>query len=237
MSKIVVGNMKMLLTKYQIENYIDIIDKKKFEDIDLILCPSYIYLSWFNSKNYSLGAQNVFYKQAGPYTGEISPMQLKDLGVKYSIVGHSERRILFNETDEMINKKIKACLEEDLNVILCIGENKEQKDMKKTAVIIKKQIIHALSNIKKEDLKKIIIAYEPVYVIGKGYALDIDEITSNIKFIKKVLKNEFDYECKVIYGGGVSESNIKNIVEICDGVMIGKLCNDIEGFINLINKI
>lgn len=237
MSKIVVGNMKMLLTKYQMENYIDIIDKKEFKNIDLILCPSNIYLSWFEAKNYSLGAQNVFYKQTGPYTGEISPMQLKDLGVRYSIIGHSERRILFNETDEIINKKIKACLEEDLNVILCIGENKEQKNMKKTAVIIKRQIMRALSNIKKEDLKKIIIAYEPVYAIGTGCTLDINEITSNIKFIKKVLKNEFDYECKVIYGGSVSEGNIKNIVEISDGVMIGKLTNDVEYFINLVNKI
>lgn len=237
MSKIVVGNMKMLLTKYQMENYIDIVDRKKFKNIDLILCPSYIYLSWFEAKNYSLGAQNVFYKQTGAYTGEISPMQLKDLGIRYSIVGHSERRDLFNETDEMINEKIKACLEEDLNVILCIGENKEQKDMKKTAVIIKRQIIHALSNIKKEQLNKIIIAYEPVYAIGTGCTLDINEINSNIKFVKKVLKNEFDCECKVIYGGSVSESNIKNIVEVSDGVMIGKLCTDIENFINLINKI
>lgn len=236
MSKIVVGNMKMLLTKYQIENYIDIINKEKFRDINLILCPSYIYLSWFESKNYSLGAQNVFYKQNGAYTGEISPMQLKDLGVKYCIVGHSERRNLFNETDEIINRKVKACLKEGINVILCIGENKEQKDMKKSSVIIKRQIMHALSNINKEDLEKIIIAYEPVYAIGTGCALDINEITSNIKFIKKILKNKFDYECKVIYGGSVSKNNIKNITEISDGVMIGKLSTNISDFINMINK-
>lgn len=237
MSKIVVGNMKMLLTKYQIENYIDTIDKKKFRDINLILCPSYIYISWFESKNYSLGAQNVFYKQTGAYTGEISPMQLKDLGVKYSIVGHSERRNLFNETDEIINKKVKSCLEEGINVILCIGENKEQKDMKKTSVIIKRQIIHALSNINREDLEKIIIAYEPVYAVGTGRAPDINEITSNIKFIKKIIKNKFDYECKVIYGGSVSENNIKEITDISDGVMIGKLSSNVSEFINVINKI
>lgn len=237
MPKIVVGNMKMMLTKYQVESCIDIIDKKKFSNIDLILCPSYIYLSWFEAKNYSLGAQNVFYKQKGAYTGEISPMQLKDLGVKYSIIGHSERRILFNEDDDLINKKIKACLEENLNIILCIGENKEQKDMKKSSVIIKKQITKALSNIKKEDLNKIIIAYEPIYAIGTGYSLDINEINSNIKFIKKILKNTFDYECKVIYGGSVSKDNIKDITEVSDGVMIGKLSSNIDDFINLIDKI
>lgn len=237
MSKIVVGNMKMLLTKYQIENYIDIIDKKKFRDINLILCPSYIYLSWFRKKNYSLGAQNVFYEQSGPYTGEISPMQLKDLGIEYCIVGHSERRVLFNETDEIINKKIKACFNENLNVILCIGENKEQRDMKKSSIIIKRQIMRALSNIKKEDLKKIIIAYEPVYAIGNGSTLDINDIDSNINFIKKILKNKFDYECKVIYGGSVSEDNIHDIAKISDGVMIGKLSSNAENFIKIINKI
>lgn len=237
MSKIVVGNMKMSLTKYQIESYIDIIDRKKFDNIDLILCPSYIYMPWFESKSYSLGAQNVFYMQTGPYTGEISPMQLKDIGVKYSIIGHSERRILFNETDEIINKKVNACLEEGINVILCIGENQEQKDMKKTSVIIKKQIIHALSNIKREHLKNIIIAYEPVYSIGTGKTLSTDEIESNIKFIKNILNNTYDYECKVIYGGSVTENNIKNIIEVCDGVMIGKISSNIEQFMELIKKI
>lgn len=237
MSKIVVGNMKMSLTKYQIESYIDLIDRKKFDNVDLILCPSYIYIPWFESKNYSLGSQNVFYMQTGPYTGEISPMQLKDIGVKYSIIGHSERRDLFNETDEIINKKVKACLEEGINVILCIGENQEQKNMKKTSVIIKKQIIHALSNIKRENLKSIIIAYEPVYSIGTGKTLSTDEIESNIKFIKNILKNTYDYECKVIYGGSVTENNIKDIIEVCDGVMIGKVSSNIEQFLDLIKKI
>lgn len=237
MSKIVVANMKMVLTKNQIENYINIIDKKKFADIDLILCPSYIYLSWFKAKNYLLGSQNVFYKQTGSYTGEISPMQLKDIGVKYSIIGHSERRYLFNETDDIINKKLKACLDEDLSVILCVGENKEQKDMKKTSVVIKKQIVQALSNINKDSLNKIIIAYEPVYAIGTGCALNINEIESNIRFIKKIIKNIFDYEAKVIYGGSVCDSNIKNIIEVSDGVMIGKMSNNVDEFIRMIESI
>lgn len=237
MAKIVVGNMKMLLTKYNIENYLNLINKEKFENIDLILCPSYIHIPMFNTENYFLGAQDVFYKQIGAYTGEISPMQLSDMGVRYAIIGHSERRILFNETDDIINKKIDACLKEGINPIICIGENKEQKDMKRTSVVLKKQIVNALSNIKKSDFKNIIIAYEPVYSIGTGNILKLDEIESNIKFIKKLLQNTFDCECKVIYGGSISVSNAKKIIEVSDGVMVGKLSSNAEEFINLLNNI
>lgn len=237
MSKIVVENMKMLLTKDDIKKYIEIINNKKFENIELILCPSYIYISFFEPKNYMLGVQNIFYEKLGSYTGEISPMQVKDMNVKYAIVGHSERRCLFNETDKIINKKVDACLKEGINVILCVGENKEQKEMKRTSAIIKKQILNGLSNIKKSDLKNIVIAYEPIYSIGTGNVLDINEIDSNIKFIKKVLNNTFGYECKVIYGGSVSDNNINDITKICDGVMIGKSGSDIEEFLRMIDKV
>ena len=133
MSKIVVGNLKMSLTKHQVEDYVSIINKEKFENVDLILCPSFIHILMFNSKNYSVGAQNVFYEQLGPYTGEISAMQLKEIGVNYVIIGHSERRTIFNETNSIINKKINACLDNNIKVILCIGENKEQKDSNETS--------------------------------------------------------------------------------------------------------
>ncbi len=235
MSKIVVGNLKMSLTKHQVEDYVSIINKEKFENVDLILCPSFIHILMFNSKNYSVGAQNVFYEQLGPYTGEISAMQLKEIGVNYVIIGHSERRTIFNETNSIINKKINACLDNNIKVILCIGENKEQKDSNETSNVLKKQIEEALYGIKSSNLQNIIIAYEPVYSIGTGNALTKDEIKSNILYIKSIINNNFNSDCKVIYGGSVNKENANDIIDVCDGIMVGKMSNDAKEFIKLLS--
>ena len=228
MSKIVVGNLKMSLTKNQVEDYVSIINKEKFENVDLILCPSFVHILMFNSKNYSVGAQNVFYEQLGPYTGEISAMQLKEIGVNYAIIGH-------NETNSIINKKINACLDNNIKVILCIGENKEQKDSNETSNVLKKQIEEALYGIKSSNLQNIIIAYEPVYSIGTGNALTKDEIKSNILYIKSIINNNFNSDCKVIYGGSVNKENANDIIDVCDGIMVGKMSNDAKEFIKLLS--
>lgn len=235
MSKIVVGNLKMSLTKHQVEDYVSIINKEKFENVDLILCPSFIHILMFNSKNYSVGAQNVFYEQLGPYTGEISAMQLKEIGVNYVIIGHSERRTIFNETNSIINKKINACLDNNIKVILCIGENKEQKDSNETSNVLKKQIEEALYGINSSNLQNIIIAYEPVYSIGTGNALTKEEIKSNILYIKSIINSNFNSDCKIIYGGSVNKENVNDIIDVCDGIMVGKMSNDAKEFIKLLD--
>lgn len=237
MQKIVVANMKMQLTKYEIENYINNLEKFKSKNIKLIVCPSYLYINSFNASNYYIGAQNVFYESKGSYTGEISPIQLKDSFVKYVIIGHSERRKYFNETDDIINRKIKACLKEDLNIILCIGENIEQKNLKRTSIVIKKQLLNALKGIDKKYLKNIIIAYEPVYAIGTNNTLNIEDITSSVKYIKSIIRNNYQTDLDVIYGGSVNENNIKEILKCSDGVMIGKLCLSSEKFISILNTL
>lgn len=231
MAKIVVANMKNALCRTDINNYINIIDKNTFSSIDLIICPSSIYLSLFNNKMYSLGAQDVYFDN-DLCTGELSAKQLKDI-VKYVIVGHSERRRKLLESDYIINKKIINCLDNDLNVILCVGEDAGEN----TKEVLEKQILSALNGLEEYKIQNIVIAYEPVYFIGADNALDSSKIKEVVNYIKQVIYNNFNCICNVIYGGGVNESNIKNIINVCDGVMVGSLCFSYEKFLKLVSNI
>lgn len=182
----------------------------------VILCPPFTYLQKGN--NYVLGAQNCFYKNEGAYTGEISPKMLKDLGCKYVIIGHSERREIFKEDNECINLKIKICLENKLKPILCIGE-KLRED--------REQVLRA--QLKGINDKNIIIAYEPVWAIGTGKACELEDILSSYNLIKKIAK-----ENKVLYGGSVNSINAKDIINITDGVLVGGASINKKEFLKII---
>lgn len=182
----------------------------------VILCPPFTYLQKGN--NYVLGAQNCFYKNEGAYTGEISPKMLKDLGCKYVIIGHSERREIFKEDNECINLKIKICLENKLKPILCVGE-KLRED--------REQVLRA--QLKGINDKNIIIAYEPVWAIGTGKACELEDILSSYNLIKKIAK-----ENKVLYGGSVNSINAKDIINITDGVLVGGASINKKEFLKII---
>jgi len=182
----------------------------------VILCPPFTYLQKGN--NYVLGAQNCFYKNEGAYTGEISPRMIKDLGCKYVIIGHSERREIFKEDNECINLKIKTCLENRLKPILCIGE-KLRED--------REQVLRA--QLKGINDKNIIIAYEPVWAIGTGKACELEDILSSYNLIKKIAK-----ENKVLYGGSVNSINAKDIINITDGVLVGGASINKKEFLKII---
>ncbi|MDD2909298.1 MAG: triose-phosphate isomerase [Candidatus Pacebacteria bacterium] len=215
MKKIIVGNFKMNpLSKKKAEELFKVFDIKTKHLI--ILCPPFTYLQKGN--NYILGAQNCFYKNEGAYTGEISPKMLKDLGCKYVIIGHSERREIFKEDNECINLKIKICLENKLKPILCIGE-KLGGD--------RKQVLRA--QLKGINNKNIIIAYEPVWAIGTGKACGLEDILSSYNLIKKIAK-----ENKVLYGGSVNSSNAKEIINITDGVLVGGASINKKEFLKII---
>ena len=186
----------------------------------VILCPPYIYLK--KGENYILGAQNCFYENEGAYTGEISPKMLKDLGCKYVIIGHSERRNILNETDLEINKKFKACLLNNLKPVLCIGE-KLGEDRKE---VLKKQLKEDLKGVKD---KNIIIAYEPVWAIGTGKTPTSDDILDSFNFIKKIIP-----ESRVLYGGSVNSKNIQEIIQITDGVLVGGASVNKNEFLKMI---
>lgn len=224
MEKIVVANFKMNLTVPQISKYIDEM-KDKFNTKRVVLCPSNIYLPYFIKKNFAVGIQNFADQEEGAYTGEIAASQVSSMGIDYAIIGHSERREYYNETDAIVNKKILLGLKNNLKIILCIGETKEEHDMHKTDRILKRQIIGAFRNIEEKDLKKIIIAYEPIWSIGTGNVPSNKDISAVTIFIRGIINNLYhnDINIPVLYGGSVNEKNIieiNNVSEI-SGVLVG----------------
>ncbi len=223
----IVLNNKCNLEKDEFINYL-----KSLETInhELILCPSTINIPEFNSNKILLGAQNVSKAEDGPHTGEVSAKQLSSYGVKYCIIGHSERRIEEKETNRDINKKIKRLQKENITPILCVGETKEERRKKVYKRVINQELREALVNI--ENVENIIIAYEPIYSIGTGIIPKINEIEEIIELIKKKLPNN-----KVLYGGSVSLNNKDELSKInsIDGYLIGGLglhVEDLNKFLN-----
>jgi triosephosphate isomerase len=203
--------------------------KKLFGGIkktNAVICPPFVYV--FAFKYAQLGAQDCCWERGGAYTGAISPQMLKDLGVKYVIIGHSERRMNFKETDETINKKLKAALNSALIPILCIGEKKGENP----ETVINRQLKEDLNGIIKKDLKKIIIAYEPVWAIGTGDFCEKYEAKKAINFIRKKLDN------KVLYGGSVNSKVAKNYIDVgYDGLLVGGASLNSEEFIKIVKNV
>lgn len=234
MDKLIVANLKMNLDKEQILNYKKVIENNPIQN--LIICPPDIYLDMMISDEYNVCAQDAYYMDEGAYTGEISFLQLKELGVNYSLVGHSERRKLFNETNEVTALKIDASIRNKITPILCIGENLKERESNKTLEIIKDEIEDALSKNIPNDL---IIAYEPVWAIGTGNTATLDDIKTSHSYIKSFMKDTYKKDVKVLYGGSVTLSNIYEIMNLdeVDGVLIGGASKDPNNLIDMYNKI
>ncbi|MDD3048738.1 MAG: triose-phosphate isomerase [Bacilli bacterium] len=239
MKKIIVLNLKMNLNYEEALSYVSDIKNKISDVFNTIFCPSFIYLDLFKASNYKLGAQNVYYPEKGAFTGEVSASQLKSMGIHYAIVGHSERRKYFNEDNKLVGNKIAFCLKEGLSPILCIGETIEEKQLKKTASVLKNQIFYALKDADKDLINDIIIAYEPVWAIGSGKTPSILEIEDAIEYIKNNIKTIYDVNAKVLYGGSVNKENIKDIIKIknLDGVLIGSSSIDAKYLIEMLDLI
>lgn len=224
MEKIVVANLKMNLTVIEISNYLEEI-KEVINSKRVVICPTSIYIPYFLKKKYSVGIQNIAETEDGAYTGEVSAGQVSSMGIKYAIVGHSERRQLFSETDTVVNKKVLLGIKNKLTIILCIGETKEEKDMLKTDRVLKRQLINALRDINNSDIKNIIIAYEPIWSIGTGNIPKNKDIITITMFIKGIVNNLYheEIDIPVLYGGSVNEKNIGELNEIeeISGVLVG----------------
>ena len=212
------ANMKMNLSFDEIKDYID--KTKEIKD-KFVVIPSSIYIPYFKDNNYNVGIQNISKFDNGAFTGDISISQVKSLGVDYVLIGHSERRHIFNETLEDINIKMMKSKEKDIKIILCIGETKEQRDNNLTNDILKEQIESAFKNI--DNIDNIIIAYEPVWSIGTGLIPTNDEIFDTTNYIKQVINNIYNKNIDVLYGGSVNENNIKNLNSInnLSGFLVG----------------
>lgn len=233
--KLIIGNWKMNPNSLQEAKNLFNSIKEGIKNVksEVVICPPFVYLPAIAEGNsgLALGAQNIFWEEKGAFTGEISAEMLKDLGVEYVIIGHSERRKL-GETDELINKKIKEALDDNLKVIFCIGETQDDRNKGKKSEILEKQIKIGLNEVKITE--NLIIAYEPVWAIGTGNNCGVEETKESIEFIKKIVPN-----IKTLYGGSVKSENSGDYIKKteADGLLVGGASLDSEEFIKIVKSV
>lgn len=211
-------------------------------ELDILVCPPFTNIQAvalaLEGSRIKYGAQNCYFAEKGAFTGEISLEMLKELGCTYVIIGHSERRNIFNEDNELINKKIISSLNAGINPIFCIGETLEERQNGKTVEVLKEQISIGLKGISPEQAKAIIIAYEPVWAIGTGIAASPEQIQDTHIEIKKYISQLFIQEMKnlILYGGSLDPSNAKSILELrgVDGGLIGGASLKADSFLSII---
>ena len=244
--KVIAGNWKMNMLPNEAIEYIQAFEPMvKDANAEVILCVPYIDLFYclMNAQgtNIKIGAQNMHFAENGAYTGEISPKMLKSIGVEYVIIGHSERRAYYGETDESVNKKIKAAFENELKPIVCVGETLEEREAGKTEEIITTQTRLALEGLDKEQVKATIIAYEPIWAIGTGKTATSDDANNSIKSIRaeiaKIYGEDVASEVIIHYGGSVKSSNAKELFETSDidGGLVGGASLKPEEFSKIVN--
>ena len=244
--KVIAGNWKMNMLPDATINFInEFAPLVKDTQNDVILCVPYTDLFYallnVQGTNIKIGAQNMHWEDNGAYTGEISGKMLKSIGVEYVIIGHSERRQYFAETDETVNKKVKKALECELKPMICVGETLEQREQGVTKDIITNQVAKALEGISEEQLEKIIIAYEPIWAIGTGKTATKEDANDTIKEIRAKLAEIYgnDNAEKVIiqYGGSVKSSNAKELFNMSDidGGLVGGASLKSEEFSKIVN--
>jgi triosephosphate isomerase len=236
--KLVVGNMKMNLSATEINKYLKIIDKKEYNK-QVIFCPSNIYLPYFIGNKYGVGIQNISEYESGAYTGEVSALQVSSMKIDYVLVGHSERREYYKETDDLVRTKLAIALKSKLKVILCIGETEAERDSLSTYKVLKHQLTVALKGMDNEYYKNIIIAYEPVWSIGTGKVPTNTEIEDTITFIKKMVMDLCNTNIRVLYGGSVNDENIEdlNTIPNVDGYLVGGASIKLDKFNKIIEVV
>ncbi len=242
---LIAGNWKMYKTPSESTEFVEQLIKnlKNYQDRDILICPPFTSLypvsQIIKNSSIKLGAQNVYFENEGAYTGEISPTMLKDIGVEYVICGHSERRNIFGETDEIINKKIKKVSENGMHPILCVGEKLEEREKGYTFNVVENQIKNCLNNFK--DIEKLIIAYEPVWAIGTGKTALPEQAEEVHIFIREVIGKFYNKEIAenliILYGGSVKPENIDQLMKEknIDGVLVGGACLKIDSFLRIID--
>lgn len=245
--KVIAGNWKMNNDLQQSVNLIEEL-KSKLENravnCDVVICPP--FTSLYEAKKIidgsiiKLGAQNMFYEDSGAFTGEISAPMLKSVGCEYVILGHSERRTIFGEKDDMINKKVRKALSQNLKPILCVGETLEEREKDVTEKVIKRQIEKGLNDVTPDEVLNLIIAYEPVWAIGTGKTATPKQAQEVHAFIRKLLSTMYSKEfaelIPIQYGGSVKPDNAKELLsqKDIDGALVGGACLNADSFIGII---
>ncbi|NLV88281.1 MAG: triose-phosphate isomerase [Tissierellia bacterium] len=242
---IIAGNWKMNNTiKEGLQLVEEIKEAKLNENVEVVVCVPFIGLAEIKKAlektNIKLGAQNMHWEESGAFTGEISPLMLKEIGVDYCIIGHSERRQYFNELDFTVNKKIKSALLHGIKPIVCVGETLEQRESNIEKEVVKSQVLTAFEDIEEKDLENIVIAYEPIWAIGTGKTASADDANDMIGFIRETIGEKYGEvkeKIRIQYGGSVKPSNIKELMEKpeIDGALVGGASLKAKDFVDIIN--
>ena len=229
--KIVAGNWKMNMTLDESVNLINELKQISTNDVDIKIAPSFTNLnkavSLLDSSKIEVIAQNVHFEERGAFTGEISIEMLKSVGVHSIIIGHSERRKHFNENDSILSKKAKMAIDNSLNIIFCIGEELSEREKGNHFELIKNQIINGLFGLDIDQIKNVVVAYEPVWAIGTGKTAENYQIQEMHEFIRKLFKDKYgsdiSQQIRILYGGSVKPNNSKEIFSLndVDGGLIG----------------
>jgi triosephosphate isomerase len=261
MKQLIIANWKMNpQTLAEAKRLFDSIKRglKNIKNVEVVICPPFVYLARLqpSTPNLRLGAQNCFWEDYNPpttlplkrapkgaFTGEISPLMLKNLGCQYVILGHSERERYLGETDEMTNKKIKAAISAKLNPILCIGEIEKEKKRGEIPLVLKHQLEKTLINLSPNQLINLIIAYEPVWAIGTGKPCYPQDAGKRISIIRKIISNlynlSFSQKIKIIYGGSVNSKIAQDYVKKANfqGLLVGGASLKTQEFIEIAKKV
>ena len=243
---IIAGNWKMNKTvaeaKILIENLKPLVKKSKPE---VVVCVPYTDL-WavkeaIAGSKIKLGAENVAWADSGAFTGEISAEMLKEIGVEYVIIGHSERRQYFGENDETVNKRLIQALKNELKPIVCVGETLTEREKNKTKKVLKKQVLDGFKDVTADDFANIVIAYEPVWAIGTGKTATAEDANKTIGYIRSLVKKTWGAEVakslRIQYGGSMKPSNAKELMAMrnIDGGLIGGAALKAEDFAGIVN--
>lgn len=248
-NKIIAGNWKMNNDLKESEKLITELKnllKNEKPKCDVIVCPPFTSLSeaskLLEGSSIKLGAQNMYFEENGAFTGEVSASMLKSVGCEFVILGHSERRTIFGETDEMINKKIKKALSAALKPIFCVGELLEERGQGVTKEVVKRQVSAGLKEIPIEEMKNIIIAYEPVWAIGTGKTATPAQAQEVHKYIRDLIEIQYSLEAAldivIQYGGSVKPDNAKELLSQpdIDGALVGGACLKADSFMGIIKS-
>jgi len=244
--KIVAGNWKMHMLPNEAIQFIQELEPRvKDTNQEVIVCVPYtdIFYTVLNAQgtNIKIGAQNMHWEETGAFTGEVSAPMLKAVGIDYVIIGHSERRAYFAETDETVNKKIQAALHCGLIPIVCVGESLEQREKGETKTIITNQVCKALEGVSPEWVRKILFAYEPIWAIGTGKTATKEQANETILGIRNQIASQFSeeiaQEVSILYGGSVKANNAKDLFSMpeIDGALVGGASLKAEEFVAIVN--
>ncbi|MFU0800477.1 MAG: triose-phosphate isomerase [Xylanivirga thermophila] len=243
---IIAGNWKMNKTPSEAAVLIDELKPLvKDTQVEVVVCPPFVCLpivaEAIKGSNIKLGAQNMHFEEQGAYTGEVSPIMLKELGVEYVIIGHSERRQYFAETDMTVNKKVLKAFSHGLTPIVCVGETLEQREQGITADLVSMQTKIAMGGLTKEQAEKIVIAYEPIWAIGTGKTASAQEANEVIGIIRNTIKEMFGQDVsekvRIQYGGSMKPQNAKELMAMpeIDGGLIGGASLKAQDFASIVN--